>query len=151
MTPRDLGNIHTTGNGCRDTLPCTTSHKNYLGIFTCWFICWIWLDASKANLHLRLDFNSSNHLDFSSFLQAKDIFVPCSIQRHFVIFSMICFTSYSQNKEKFLYYHQHFTCYTVIWRYHITSGDCALICWKMVKFIYIPSSLGEKLQIFAFF
>ena len=23
MTPRDLKNINTTGNGCRDTLPCT--------------------------------------------------------------------------------------------------------------------------------
>ena len=26
MTPRDLRNIHTTGNSCRDTLPCTSEH-----------------------------------------------------------------------------------------------------------------------------
>ena len=24
MTPRDLRNMHTTGNSCRDALPCTT-------------------------------------------------------------------------------------------------------------------------------
>ena len=27
MTPRDLRNIHTTGNSCRDALPCRTRHK----------------------------------------------------------------------------------------------------------------------------
>ena len=26
MTPRDLENIHTTGNSCRDTFPCATWH-----------------------------------------------------------------------------------------------------------------------------
>ena len=32
MTPWDLRNIHTTRDGCRDTLPCGTWHWNY----TCW-------------------------------------------------------------------------------------------------------------------
>ena len=34
--PRDFGNIRTTGNSCRDTLPCATWHWNYSSIFTCW-------------------------------------------------------------------------------------------------------------------
>ena len=80
---------------------------------------------------------------FLRFFRLKDIFVPCSIQKHFVIFSMICFTSYSLNKEKFLHYHQLFTCYTVIWWYHMISCDCTLICWMMVT----PSSMDEKLKI----
>ena len=30
MTPRDLRNIHTTGNSCRDTLPCASMAKKTL-------------------------------------------------------------------------------------------------------------------------
>ena len=35
MTPWDLGNIYTTRNSCRNTLPHVTWHSNY-HIFICW-------------------------------------------------------------------------------------------------------------------
>ena len=35
MTPKDLKNIHTTGNSCRGTLPWESWHYNCSSIFTC--------------------------------------------------------------------------------------------------------------------
>ena len=35
MTPRDLKNIHTIRNSCRDTRPCVAWHQHYSSIFTC--------------------------------------------------------------------------------------------------------------------
>ena len=33
MTPRDFRNIHTTGNSCKDTLPCTNMAPKLLWYF----------------------------------------------------------------------------------------------------------------------
>ena len=37
MTPRDLTNIHTTGNSCRDALPCANMALKLSWYFTCWW------------------------------------------------------------------------------------------------------------------
>ena len=37
MTPRDLRNIHNTGNSCRDTLPYMNMALKLPRYFTCWW------------------------------------------------------------------------------------------------------------------
>ena len=53
MTPRDLGNIYTTGNSCRDTLLYGTWQWNYLSIFTCWWKSVLFGTSNFGTLNIR--------------------------------------------------------------------------------------------------
>ena len=56
MTPRDLRNIHSTENSCRDILSCMTWRSNYPSIFTCWWrnLLVLTFNFSATRKHQRL-------------------------------------------------------------------------------------------------